>query len=42
MEHKHGCPDGYTLRGVVSPDAGYALFGGGVIPKNEALRLIAK
>jgi hypothetical protein len=40
-------PEGYlapaaALMGVVSPDAGYALSGGDIIPEDEALNLIAE
>ncbi|GBU20368.1 carbon monoxide dehydrogenase subunit beta [Fibrobacteres bacterium R8-0-B4] len=40
-------PEGYlapaaALMGVVSPDAGYALSGGGIVPESEALSLIAE
>jgi hypothetical protein len=40
-------PEGYlapaaALMGVVSPDAGYALSGGGIVPEGEALILIAE
>jgi hypothetical protein len=51
-EQKHGYslttgPEGYlapaaALMGVVSPDAGYALSGGDIIPEDEALCLIAE
>jgi urease beta subunit len=40
-------PEGYlapaaALMGVVSPDAGYALSGGDIVPEDEALTLIAQ
>jgi len=40
-------PEGYlapaaALMGVESPDAGYALSGGGIVPESEALALIAE
>ncbi len=40
-------PEGYlapaaALMGVESPDAGYALSGGDIIPENEALSLVAE